>query len=127
LLEQTSQWVLIIARAVAAEALDQDGGLAYEGRDGVVINSGREWWPQAEAILGFWRAYRITGEERYANIAARLWNFIQRRMVDRVQGEWFWRVFADGSVDQMEPKISEWKDPYHGVRMCLQMLRFLET
>jgi hypothetical protein len=30
-------------------------------------------------------------------------------------------------VDQREPKISEWKDPYHGTRMCLQMLRFLET
>jgi cellobiose epimerase len=123
---QVSQWIVSIARGVESEALDEEGGLAYEGRGGLVINSGREWWPQAEAILGFWRAYRITGDEKYARIVARLWEFIEQRMVDRVHGEWFWRVFADGAVDQKEPKISEWKDPYHGVRMCLQMLRFLE-
>jgi mannobiose 2-epimerase len=126
LLEQVSQWAVHIAVAVAREALDREGGLAYEGRGGAVIDSAREWWPQAEAILGFWCTYRITGDDKYAGIAARVWDFIQQRVVDRVQGEWFWRVFADGSVDRREPKISEWKDPYHGVRMCLQMLRFLE-
>lgn len=125
--EQTARWAMEIARAVAAEGLDQEGGLAYEGRGGAVIDSGREWWPQAEAILGFWCAYRISGEERYAEIAGRLWDFIECRMVDRVQGEWFWRVFADGSVDQREPKVSEWKDPYHAVRMCLKMLGYLES
>jgi cellobiose epimerase len=127
LIGQVSKWVVNIARAVASEGIDQEGGLAYEGRDGVVINSGREWWPQAEAILGFWCAYRISKEEKFAEIAARLWEFIQLRVVDRVHGEWFWRVWADGSVDRKEPKISEWKDPYHGIRMCLQMLRFLEN
>jgi cellobiose epimerase len=124
-LAQVSGWAVTIARAVASEALDTEGGLVYEGRNGVVINSGREWWPQAEAILGFWYSYRITKEKKYAEIAAHLWDFIQKRMVDREHGEWFWRVFADGSVDMKEPKISEWKDPYHGMRMCLKMLRFL--
>jgi cellobiose epimerase len=126
LLRQVSLWTVRIANSVAAEAIDQEGGLAYEGRGGTVIDSGREWWLQAEAILGFWYAYRITKDERYAEIAARLWDFIQRRVVDHVHGEWFWRIFADGSVDQKEPKISEWKDPYHGIRMCLKMLRVLE-
>jgi mannobiose 2-epimerase len=127
LLRQVSRWTVDIARAVESEALDEEGGLVYEGRNGLVIDYGREWWPQAEAIVGFWYAYQITADEKFAEIAARLWDFIQRCMVDRAQGEWFWRVFADGRVDQREPKISEWKDPYHGTRMCLQMLRFLET
>jgi mannobiose 2-epimerase len=126
LLEQVSQWAVNIARAVGSEALDQEGGLAYEGRGGKVIDSGREWWPQAEAILGFWYVYQITNDEKFAETAARLWDFIQQCVVDRVHGEWFWRVLADGSVDRKEPKISEWKDPYHGTRMCLQMLRMLE-
>lgn len=125
LLGQVSKWAVIIADAVAAEAMNGEGGLAYEGRGGTTVDSGREWWPQAEAILGFWHAYRITEDEKYADIAAQLWNFIRQRVVDRVQGEWFWRIFADGSVDRKEPKVSEWKDPYHGIRMCLQMLRFL--
>ena len=127
LLEQVSRWAVKIARAVASEALNHEGGLAYEGCDGIVINSGREWWPQAEAIMGFWYAYQISGEEEYAEIAVRLWEFILLRVVDREHGEWFWRVFAGGSIDPKEPKISEWKDPYHGVRMCLRMLRFLDT
>jgi cellobiose epimerase len=126
LLEQASRWVDVIAHAVASEALDREGGLLYEGRGGLVIDSGREWWPQAEAILGFWCAYRITKDEKYEEIAERLWEFIQRYLVDREHGEWFWRILPDGSADQNEPKISEWKDPYHGVRMCLKMLKFLE-
>ena len=127
IIAHVSQWAVEIARAVGSEALDPEGGLAYEGRAGAVINSGREWWPQAEAVLGFWHAYRITQDEHYAEIAAQLWEFIQRRIVDREHGEWFWRVFPDGSVDAKEPKISEWKDPYHGIRMCIHMLRFLQT
>jgi cellobiose epimerase len=124
---KVSECVITIAHAVGSEAVDREGGLAYEGRGGTVINSDREWWPQAEGTLGFWYAYRISEDEKYAEIAESLWTFIQHRVVDRAQGEWFWRVFADGSADLKEPKISEWKDPYHGVRMCLQMLRFLET
>jgi cellobiose epimerase len=124
---KASEWAITIADAVGSEAVDQEGGLAYEGRGGTVINSDREWWPQAEGILGFWYSYRISEDKKYAKFAERLWAFIQRRVVDKAQGEWFWRVFADGSIDPKEPKISEWKDPYHGVRMCLQMRRFLEN
>jgi len=125
LLEQVSRWTVDIASAVGAEALDRDGGLAYAGRRGGIVDPHREWWPQAEAILGFWYAYRISGEERFAETAERLWEFVQSHVVDREGGEWFWRVFADGTPDRKEPKISEWKDPYHGVRMCLKMIQFL--
>ncbi len=102
-----SRWAVDIASAVCSEALDDEGGLAYEGRSGAVVDPHREWWPQAEAMLGFWYAYKITGDEKYAEVVAHLWEFIQRRMVDRELGEWFWRVFADGSPDLKKPKISE--------------------
>lgn len=114
-----------IARAVLSEALGADGGLAYEGRDGHVIDSRRDWWCQAEAVVGFWHAFALMGEERFSEAAARVWAFIGRRVVDRVNGDWFWRVRADGSVDPVQPKVSEWKCPYHSVRMCLEMMRRL--
>jgi mannobiose 2-epimerase len=123
---QVSKRAVEVASAVYREGLDQEGGLVYEGRDGKVIDTSREWWPQAEAMVGFWHAYRLTKETAFADAVARLWAFIERRIVDRVHGEWFWRVRADGSVDEREPKVSEWKDPYHATRMCLEMLRFLE-
>jgi mannobiose 2-epimerase len=123
---QVSKRAVEVAGTVYREGLDKEGGLVYEGRDGKVIDASREWWPQAEAMVGFWHAYRLTKETAFADAVARLWAFIEKRIVDRVHGEWFWRVRADGSVDEREPKVSEWKDPYHATRMCLEMMRYLE-
>ena len=119
-------WTVTIAHAVLAEAIDADGGLVYEGRDGRVIDPNREWWCQAEAVVGLWQAHQLTGDPACADAAERIWSFISRRIVDRSGGEWFWRVLADGSVDQGEPKVSEWKGPYHNVRMCLEMMRRID-
>ncbi len=116
-----------LARTVLAQALDEEGGLVYEGRSGEIIDRNREWWCQAEAVVGFWQAHTSTGDEVFAEAAGRFWRFIERRVVDRQGGEWFWRVFPDGSVDESEPKVSEWKGPYHNMRMCLEMLRRLDN
>jgi len=118
-------WAGEIARAVVGEAIDGDGALAYEGRGGAVIDGTRDWWCQAEAVVGFWNAYQVTGEKEFARAATRVWGFITSRMVDRVNGEWFWRVRADGLVDETQPKVSEWKCPYHNVRMALEMMQRL--
>ena len=46
-----------LARSVLKEALGEDGGLAYEGRDGKVTDPNREWWCQAEAVSGSGRPF----------------------------------------------------------------------
>lgn len=115
-----------LARSVLAEALDVDGGLAYAGRNGKVVDPNREWWCQAEGIVGFWQAYSTTGDASFAEAARRIWSFIEERVVDRENGEWFWRILPDGSFDESEPKVSEWKGPYHSMRMCLEMLRRID-
>jgi mannobiose 2-epimerase len=119
-------WAVEIARAVLGEGVDADGGLASEGRDSEVTNPDRDWWCQAEAVVGFEHAFELTGETAFAAASEGAWRFIDRSVVDRVHGEWFWRVMADGSVDEREPKVSEWKGPYHSVRMCLEMMRRLD-
>ncbi len=118
-------WAIELARTTLAQAIDANGGLAYEGRGGEVINADRDWWCQAEAVVGFWNVYGLTGEPAFADAATTVWQFIDRHQVDRAHGEWFWRVRADGTVDETEPKVSEWKGPYHTVRMCLEMMRRL--
>jgi mannobiose 2-epimerase len=120
-------WAVELARSVVEEALGEDSGLAYEGCNGEVIDGNREWWCQAEAVVGLWQTYGLTGESAFAEAAARVWAFIESKLVDRVNGEWFWRILADGSADASEPKVSEWKGPYHNTRMCLEMLRRIET
>ncbi len=123
---EVEEWAALIAGAVADEAIDQDGGLAYEGRDGAVIDANREWWCQAEAVVGFWQVFGLTRDQWFADTAIRIWEFIERRVIDRTDGEWFWRIFPDGTPDPAEPKVSEWKGPYHNIRMCLETLRRID-
>jgi mannobiose 2-epimerase len=115
-----------IARTVLTEGLGAEGGLAYEGRGGAVIAPYHDWWCQAEAVVGFWQAFELTGEGAFAGASGRVWEFISRHIVDEDNGDWFWRVRADGTVDRSLPKVSEWKAPYHNTRMCLEMLRRLD-
>ncbi len=112
-----------IARTVLDEGVDCDGGLFYEGRNGRIIDSNKEWWPQAEAVVGFLNAYQISKDEAFLEAAGRCWDFIDRHIIDRALGEWFWRVDRHGKPDPIEPKVSMWKCPYHNGRACLEIVR----
>ncbi|MCC6821351.1 MAG: AGE family epimerase/isomerase [Verrucomicrobia subdivision 3 bacterium] len=123
---ETRQVALRMASVVRAEGLAADGGLYYEGKAGQVIDRGRECWPQAEAVVGFLSAFQLGGEVEYLESAHRVWDYIEQNLVDRVHGEWFWRLNPDGQPDPKLPKVSEWKGPYHATRACLETLRRLE-
>jgi mannobiose 2-epimerase len=125
LLERVRLLAVRMARVVLDEGLDADGGLFYEGKKGTVVDAGKEWWPQAEAVVGFLNAFQLSGEDRFLQAARRVWNFIETRLVDHAHGDWFWRIKPDGQVDAALPKVSEWKGPYHSGRACLETLRRL--
>lgn len=111
-----------IARSTLAEGLDADGSLFYEACKGRITNRNKEWWPQAEAVIGFYNAWQLTGDDAFRNAAVRCWRFIEERIVDHVHGEWFWCVRPDGTHDPSQPKVSAWKGPYHNGRCCLEIL-----
>ena len=92
-----------------------------------MIDTNKEWWPQAEAVVGFLNAYQLSGRRSFFEAARQCWEFIERHVVDRRHGEWFWRVARDGTPDPHEPKVSEWKSPYHNTRTCLETMRRLTT
>jgi len=116
-----------IAQAVYEQGLDSDGGLFYEGKAGRVIDTNKEWWPQAEAVVGFLNAYQLSSREHFFEAALRCWEFIERAIVDHTHGEWFWRVDQNRMPDCNEPKVSEWKGPYHNTRACLETIRRLDA
>jgi cellobiose epimerase len=126
LLAETRPAALRLAAVARDEGLAADGGLYYEGKGGEVIDPGRECWPQAEAVVGFLNAFQLGGDASYLEASQRVWNFIGQNLVDRVHGEWFWRINPDGQPDPKLPKVSEWKGPYHASRACLETLRRLE-
>jgi mannobiose 2-epimerase len=111
-----------IAHAVLKEGLDVDGSLFYEAHKGRITNRNKEWWPQAEAVIGFYNAWQLTGDPAFREASVRCWQFIEDRIVDHVHGEWFWCARADGTHDPAQPKVSAWKCPYHNSRCCLEII-----
>lgn len=126
-LEPVRVVALQMAKVVFNEGFSTDGGLCYEGRAGHIIDPGRECWPQAEALVGFLNAYGLSGNPAFLASAVQTWKFIEAHLVDRIHGEWFWRINPAGRPDSKLPKVSEWKGPYHATRACLETLRRLQT
>lgn len=116
---------LRMADAVLQEAVDEEGAVLYEADPSGIIDDGRDWWPQAEAVVGFLNAWQLSGEARFFTAAARAWAFIDRALVDRVHGEWHWRVSREGVPDASRPKLDLWKCPYHNGRMCFEAMHRL--
>jgi mannobiose 2-epimerase len=114
---------LEMARTVLGAGVDADGGIWNDL--GVPGGSAKDWWPQAEGVVGFLNAFELSGDRGFFDAAVRSWRFIQDRVIDRERGEWHWRVLGDGRVDRTLPKISEWKCPYHDGRMCIEAGRRL--
>jgi cellobiose epimerase len=103
--------------------IDADGGLWYEYEPAhQTLIKEKHWWPQAEAVVGFINAWQISGEQRYADYALRNWQFINRHIIDKQKGEWFWGVKEDYSIMQ-EDKVGLWKCPYHNGRACLEIIK----
>jgi mannobiose 2-epimerase len=117
---------LRLAQITLAEALDEDGGLCYEGRASKVTDLNREWWPQAESVVGFLNAYELSGDLSFLETARKAWLFIEKYFIDQENGEWFWRIDRNGRPDPAELKVSQWKGPYHNVRACLETIKRLE-
>jgi mannobiose 2-epimerase len=112
---------------VAAEGVGPDGGLGYELHPDGSRDADRHWWVQAEAIVGFYNAYQVSGDTHFQDLAAGAWRFTQQYILDQENGEWFWGVHADHSLMAGEDKVGLWKCPYHNSRACLEMLRRLAS
>lgn len=104
----------------AAEGLDEDGGLWQQQGSA----SEKQWWPQAEAIVGFVNAYQNTHDEKYLRLAENSWHFVQSHILDKEHGEWCWGIDADKQKLEAD-KVGLWKCPYHNSRACLEIMRRL--
>lgn len=125
LLKRVQSLALRMADVVLKEGIAGDGALRYEGKAGNIIDPGKECWPQAEAVIGFLNAFQLSRDDKHLAASRRAFDWIENNLVDRVHGEWLWRINEDGRPDPKLPKVSEWKGPYHGSRMCLETLHRL--
>ena len=128
LLQRTKRTAIRMAEATLAEGVDADGGLLNEADAQGRTDTNKDWWPQAEAVVGFYNAYQLTGEEKYLEASRRSWSFIERFMIDREDGEWFGSVDREGRpIGGGHGKVNAWKCPYHNGRACLEMMERLSA
>ena len=120
--------------AAASEGFSPEGGMIYEktgagsgvapGDTGAAweIDGDRHWWVQAESVVGYFNLWDHFGEQEALENALMCWEFIKASLIDRENGEWFWSLRADGSVNRDDDKAGFWKCPYHNGRMCMEII-----
>lgn len=110
----------------ACDGLDADGGMNYEFEPSKNhLNTERSWWVIAEATVGFFNAYQMTGKSHFLEKSIKSWEYIKKHLLDLQKGEWYGGVKADGTVTGRD-KINFWKGPYHNSRMCLEIWKRIE-
>ncbi len=118
--EEVSNICLKMAEAVYQEALEEDGSIIYEAEpDGRLLDF-REWWAEAEAVVGFYNAYQLSGDKKYLQASMNAWQYIEDHLVDKAHGEWYRTVNRQGKPI-LGKLVDFWKCPYHNGRACMEV------
>ena len=102
------------------------GGIFRDGtsRGGPVILD-KEFWQNAEVLVGFIGGYEQFGEERFLDAFEAVWRFVREHMIIRGVGEW--RTLVDRQGRPIDPKIGNpWKVSYHTGRSMIECAERLE-
>src|SRR3989339_144836 len=125
LIEKVKPVTIQMANAVF-EGIDTDGGLFNELEPAhQKLDTDKHWWPQAEGLVGYYNAYRLSGDDSFSKQTFKSWEFIKNHLIDRRHGEWFWRVNKNGIPNFNDEKAGFWKCPYHNSRACLEIMKRL--
>lgn len=107
--------------AAAGEGFSPEGGMIYE-KNAEETDRDRHWWVQAETVVGYLNLWDHFGTQEGLENALTCWDFIKANLIDRENGEWFWSLREDGTVNRDDDKAGFWKCPYHNGRMCMEII-----
>ena len=107
--------------AAAGEGFSPEGGMIYE-KNAEETDRDRHWWVQAETVVGYLNLWDHFGTQEGLENALTCWDFIKVNLIDRENGEGFWSLREDGTVNRDDDKAGFWKCPYHNGRMCMEII-----
>ena len=114
--------VVDLAKA-ADEGLQPDGSMIYEHwKDTGKTDRQCQWWVLCENVIGHANLYQYFHDTSALKVAKDCWTFIDKHLVDHVNGEWHWAVDDNGKINLEDDKAGFWKCPYHNSRMCLEII-----
>ncbi|MBA3725558.1 MAG: AGE family epimerase/isomerase [Armatimonadetes bacterium] len=110
---------------------DECGGLRYyDDLKGLPIqeywHDMKFWWPHCEAMIATALAWKLTGQERYAEWHEQVHDWSFEHFADPEFGEWFGYLRRDGSVSS-RLKGSMFKGPFHLPRALWYCWKLLEA
>lgn len=118
--------VIELAKTCQREAIRERGDVvdAYD-RASNSYHSERIWWVQAEALVGFLVAYKLSDDKSFLTTANNLWAFIDTYQIDHNKGEWRWHSTLDVPDGSRDYKAGFWKGPYHNGRAMIEAAKLL--
>ena len=102
------------------------GGMFRDGiASGDAIILEKEFWQNAEALVGFLDAYEVFGEQRFFEAFENIWQFVDQHMINHEVGEW--RTLLTREGQPIDDNIGNpWKVAYHSGRALLESVTRLE-
>jgi mannobiose 2-epimerase len=96
------------------------GGVFVEGSHaGEVYDREKEFWQQAEMLIGMLDAYRYLKDEKYWNAYVNIHRFVFDKMINHKLGEW-WPLMNRQGEPIWRHMSHSWKINYHDVRAMVQ-------
>lgn len=98
----------------------QYGGVFVEGSHaGPVHDREKEFWQQAEMLIGMLDAYRYLKDEKYLSAYENIHRFVFDKMINHQLGEW-WPLMTREGEPIWRHMSHSWKINYHDVRAMVQ-------
>jgi mannose 2-epimerase len=117
----------IILDHTADNGIDQEyGGVFVEGpHSGGVYDREKEFWQQAEVLIGMLDGCLMFGSEKYWKAYVNVHRFVFDKVINKEVGEWYPLLSRQG-VPIWTHMSHSWKINYHTVRAMVQSIQRLD-